>query len=193
MKIKCLILFCLLLFSSLFGVSCSSTAVNEDEKLITDIALELSATYARKGEFEKALEVLNQAEPLSSDIRIRQNIIIIYKHLKEYDKALDTINKLYSASPESVYSIRDAIEIAETISNTETARKYYEILFDRDLVTVSDLVGLLNKAKENNDIDLAQKIADYAIKRAIYNKELFTLLYEITNDNEYNEVIRYYK
>lgn len=193
MKIKCLILFCLLLFSTLLGASCSSTAVNEDEKLITDIALELSATYARKGEFEKALEVLNQAEPLSSDIRIRQNIIIIYKHLKEYDKALDTINKLYSASPESVYSIRDAIEIAETISDTETARKYYEILFDRDLVTVSDLVGLLNKAKENNDIDLAKKIADYAIKRAIYNKELFTLLYEITNDNEYNEVIRYYK
>lgn len=193
MKIKCLILFCLLLFSTLLGISCSSTAVNEDEKLITDIALELSATYARKGEFEKALEVLNQAEPLSSDIRIRQNIIIIYKHLKEYDKALDTINKLYSASPESVYSIRDAIEIAETISDTETARKYYEILFDRDLVAVSDLVGLLNKAKENNDIDLAKKIADYAIKRAIYNKELFTLLYEITNDSEYNEVIRYYK
>ena len=166
---------------------------NEDEKKITDIALELSANYARKGEYEKALTVLESAEPLSSDIRIRQNIILIYKHLEQYDKAIDTINRLYENSPQSVYSIRDAIEIAEKISDINTARKYYQILFDRDLVNVKDLIGLLQKAKENNDTKKEKKIANYAIKRSIYNKELFTLLGEITGNDAYSEVLKYYK
>ena len=193
MKTKQYLFLSVLLSLVLSFVSCTSVVKNEDEKKITDIALELSANYARKGEYEKALTVLESAEPLSSDIRIRQNIILIYKHLEQYDKAIDTINRLYENSPQSVYSIRDAIEIAEKISDINTARKYYQILFDRDLVNVKDLIGLLLKAKENNDTATAEKIANYAIKRSIYNKELFTLLGEITGNDAYSEVLKYYK
>ena len=65
MKTKQYLFLSVLLSLVLSFVSCTSTEKNEDEKKITDIALELSANYARKGEYEKALTVLESAEPLS--------------------------------------------------------------------------------------------------------------------------------
>lgn len=174
-------------------VSCSSGVSTNDSVQLTNIALDLSATYLKNGEVDDALRVLNDATELSGDIRLIENRVLIFLNENRNQEAYDEAMRLYNTYPYYLKAIRYAIDAATKLEDNDKLKELYTLLFTRNAITIKDLNLLLKLTIEENRKDEALGIINYGIERGIYDKEFFEQAYEFTKDDEYNMALTYIK
>lgn len=186
-----LILASLLVLITALFLSCASSSENDSK--ITQTALELSSLYTENEEYEDALKVLEDAIPLSGDIRLHHNRLLILFEMKEYETVLNEAKKLYIENPHYIKALRLSIDAAAALENEGELQNLYEMLFEVQGANAKDLTKMLEYAHKNNNKRLINNVLSYSRDKCVYDKEFLTLAYEVTKDENYNTAAIYYK
>jgi tetratricopeptide (TPR) repeat protein len=127
----------------------------------------MGAEMAKKqGDLNAAIELMRRAmEKDPASLYLKKELAILYLHKKEYDKALDVVDRILEQTPDSVDALLMSATIRRTMDKTADVSAIYEkvLEIDPDLENVYQLLGKLYFTA--GDMDSAFRVYDKLVSR----------------------------
>lgn len=166
-----------------FNRGLSNAALKKDDEAISDFKkaneinpsnhaalFETGVIYANKSDFENALKYFGDAITVNQDVKYLYKRSIILFQQKEYDKALDDLNKIIKSDPSFAYAYNDRGSVYKEQSKLDDAIADYKkaVTIDKSLKIAHNNLGTAYRKKGQYDLAIASYNAAIALDKNFY-------------------------
>ncbi len=153
------------------------------------VAQTLSQHYLQAEDYKKALvhlRVLEEFDP--SNLSVQMKIALILIEQKEYDDAIDRLERILSATPESDKVRYYLAAVYEELKDNSLAIQNYTLIDPVSNYFPDASIRAANLLKENNKLSEAMKLIEKAIGHRVDSSHLFSFYAALLDESkQYNK------